>query len=290
MIIVKFHGGLGNQMYQYVFYLYLKKRWPNIAIKADLEGYRYEPHMVHNGFELEDVFANIDLESASVSDILSAGGEYERQRAGVCDIIRKRLYNMIRNKENVVYEENWEYFANNTTEDNLNYQTYWLCGFWANISTGIAETTFSFLRHLDPKNQEILYKLENVESVSIHVRRGDYVGTSLEQCSMDYYVRAIHYLENKFTNLEWFVFSDDKEYIKDKFCFLTECTIVDWNYGKDNYKDMELMSHCKHNIIANSTFSAWGAILNTNVNKIVVLPRGYRKGIPADVMGDWIEI
>lgn len=292
MIIVKFNGGLGNQMYQYIFYLYLKKRWPDVKIKADIERYHYESQKIHNGFELSDVFENIELETATVKEILSGGGEYERQKPGIFDILQKRFYNFIRKKRYAIFEEDWDSFKNIEVDDITN-QTYWLYGYWAHIAikSGMAETVFYFKKQLDQENQKILSKIKVTESVSIHVRRGDYIGTSFDQCDMDYYMRAIHYIENKINNLEWFVFSDDKEYIKENFSFLKNCNIIDWNYGKDSYKDMELMSYCKHNIIANSTFSTWGAILNKNENKIVIMPNGYiDNNTKEKLIGNWVGI
>jgi len=116
--------------------------------------------------------------------------------------------------------------------------------------------------------------IKNLKSVSIHIRRGDYITnkTGPKFIGLDYYIKAIRTIENKVKNPTYFIFSDDivwgKQYLKLK----NISYFVDNNHGKDSYKDMQLMSLCKHNIVANSTFSWWGSWLNTNKNKVIIKP------------------
>jgi hypothetical protein len=119
----------------------------------------------------------------------------------------------------------------------------------------------------------------NVNSVSLHVRRGDYI-TNIKTnqthgtCRPEYYKNAIKYILSEIKVPHFFVFSDDLEWVKEQNWLKNlQVTFVNGNTGLKSYEDMVLMALCKHNIIANSSFSWWGAWLNDNVNKIVVAPR-----------------
>jgi len=135
---------------------------------------------------------------------------------------------------------------------------------------------FSFKTPQDKKNRDISEKIINCNSVSIHIRRGDYLNSEWGKLlsvinGITYYKNSIEYIEEKITNPHYFIFSDDIQWAKDNLK-LASCTYVDHNKDEASYIDMYLMSLCKHNIIANSTFSWWGAWLNKNKEKIVIMP------------------
>lgn len=149
---------------------------------------------------------------------------------------------------------------------------------------------FTFILPLSKKSEEIRWKIENSNSVSIHIRRGDYLkGNNLNYhwiCSIDYYKKAIDYLESKQKNLTYFFFSDDIERVKQNFS-LENAYYIDWNTWVDSRQDMQLMSLCKHNIIANSSFSRRWAWLNKNLDKVVVAPQKRtlsRTNTPSDII------
>ena len=116
-------------------------------------------------------------------------------------------------------------------------------------------------------------------SVSVHVRRGDYVLDKNTQefhgvCGVDYYLDAIKLIASKMDDLLLVFFSDDTEWAIEEFKNLPYSLIfIDHNKGENSWKDMFLMSNCKHNIIANSSFSWWAAYLNQNQNKMVIAPK-----------------
>jgi hypothetical protein len=120
-------------------------------------------------------------------------------------------------------------------------------------------------------------KIENNNSVSIHVRRGDFFKNKKRIqrygniCTNSYYKKAINIIKHKINDPIFLVFSDDIDWAKQNFTG-SNFIFVDWNKGKSSYRDMHLMSLCKHNIIANSTFSWWGSWLNNNENKVVISP------------------
>lgn len=293
MIIVQFHGGLGNQMFQYAFYNELKNRYPHISIKADLDCYIYEKHKVHNGYELEKIFNDIELDIATTKEILSCDGSYERHKKGIVDIIKKIIFNTrqrIKRKKGMsacVNEREWNLY-NQLSEAELINKDLWLSGYWMNPNNCIIPE-FTFKHKLEGKNLEIMEAIKNNNSVGIHVRRGDYVGTSFDVVGRDYYMSAMGFLKNKYNDLMFYIFSDDKKYVEDMFAEYNNCEIVGNNVEEASYVDMELMSNCKHNIICNSTFSTWGALLNKNPDKIVIYPKFYLENI-SFAEGNWIGI
>lgn len=139
---------------------------------------------------------------------------------------------------------------------------------------------FSFKFALDKANERLLCDLNKNESISIHFRRADYVDkpeVSLFHgvCSLDYYRTAIEYLKEKIHSPVFYVFTDDPIWVQTYFIDsnpLYRMVLVNINHGVDSWKDMYLMSKCRYNIIANSSFSWWGAWLNTNPDKIVIAP------------------
>lgn len=137
---------------------------------------------------------------------------------------------------------------------------------------------FTFRNKPNKANLELLKVIKSVNSVSIHVRRGDYVNDKKTKkfhgvLSTKYYKKAIEVINRKVEKPTYFIFSNDIEWCKNNFKYLEKVYFVEGNIGDKNHEDMRLMSNCKHNIIANSSFSWWGAWLNTNPNKIVIAPK-----------------
>ncbi|WP_400243857.1 alpha-1,2-fucosyltransferase [Niallia sp. JL1B1071] len=142
------------------------------------------------------------------------------------------------------------------------------------------KSAFTF-PELDSINNKIAEKINDSESVSLHVRRGDHLVSNVNMERKDnYFIKSVNYIKSVVDKPEFFVFSDDIEWCKmnqsnlglkkeDKIYF------VDNNSGNDSYKDMQLMSLCKNNIIPISTFSWWASYLNKNPNKVVIAPKGY---------------
>lgn len=123
-----------------------------------------------------------------------------------------------------------------------------------------------------------LEKIRSTNSIAVHVRRGDYVNLeSHNVCNKNYYSNSIQYMDTLLDEPNYFLFSDDINWCAENFN-LANCTFVDLSTSKSNpVIDFKLMSQCKHNIIANSTFSWWPAWLNAHPGKIVVGPRHWFK-------------
>ena len=128
----------------------------------------------------------------------------------------------------------------------------------------------------NPLNIEMAQEMKHRQSVSVHIRRGDYLDPENMAvfgniCTELYYETAIRLVKGEVPEAHFYLFSDDISYVSSQYKG-SEYTVVDINHGKDSFYDMWLMSNCKHNICANSTFSFWGARLNGNDDKIMVRP------------------
>lgn len=149
------------------------------------------------------------------------------------------------------------------------------------------------------KNLELLNSIEAVNSVSLHVRRGDYINNpeTLKGhgvCGLDYYAKAIQLIANSVKQPHFFLFSDEPEWVQQNLKIEYPFEVVNHNLGNKSFEDMRLMSNCKHHIIANSSFSWWGAWLNQNTNKQVVAPKQWFQNPnwnSKDIIPDnWIKI
>lgn len=157
---------------------------------------------------------------------------------------------------------------------------------------------FKLKKKLNSKNKQILEKIKTTESVAIHYRRTDYlkarVANVMGACTDEYYHNAVNTIANKLNKpITLFIFSDDPKWVKENVKFEHEIIVVDINSGKQGYFDLELMKNCKHNIIANSSFSYWGAWLNENPDKIVIAPKIWMKNIESDydlIPDNWIRL
>lgn len=286
MVVVKVMAGLGNQMFQYALYRYFLSSGKD----AKLDISYYDKFNAHNGYELARIF-DITENYATIEEAQRLGG------------IKLDLFSRAIRK--FIYIKKTHYIQNMTkgfgfddgvlSMDNVYLQGYWQSEkYFYNVQNDIRRD-FSFKKSLDPKNVECVNKIINSESIGIHIRRGDYVtATNLGTiCSLKYYKNAISFMQNKVSEPSFFIFSDDIEWCKDNISHVNS-TYIDWNMGLDSYKDMQLMSLCKHNIIANSSFSWWGAWLNDNSSKIVIAPDkwfGNSKTNTQDIIPDsWIKI
>lgn len=285
MKIIRFLGGLGNQMFQYACYKALQNKFSNV--KADLSSFKSEQY--HNGYELEKIFGiKVDEASDFMTNI------YNIQN-------RKWIYRKIRRAFNLkksYHEEklNFTYDHDMFSDSKSGY--YY--GFWQNeeyfieVSKEI-RNDFEFKPLGDQQNIQILEKINNTNSVSIHVRRGDYVDHPSFGgiCEKDYYQDSIQYIKSKTSSPKFFVFSNDIDWCI-KNLDIEDAEFISWNSGTDSYIDLQLMGACKHNIIANSSFSWWGAWLNKNSNKIVIGPKKWLNDNNYDTSTilpkDWIRL
>ena len=265
MIIIRVNGGLGNQLQQYA--LYEKFKSLGKEVKLDISWFEHEHKLaVKRIFELPR-FANTEYELCTEDELREVLGSQSilQKIIGKISPSLKRIY-----IENKMYDERIFDFTEKVLEG------YWACeAYYADIIP-ILRKKLTFPISTNCVNMETAEKMQTEESVSIHIRRGDYLNAENAAvfggiCTDKYYDTAITYICKHVENPHFYIFSDDLEYAKEHYKG-SEYSIIDWNQDEDSLFDMFLMSKCKHNICANSTFSFWGARLNPNLDKLMIRP------------------
>lgn len=272
MIISNIIGGLGNQMFQYA-----TGRALSINVKQsltlDISGFNSYP--LHNGFELQRVF-KLPSSIASESDIAKVIGRFPALaiRIGLPSKYLKLIAG-----QNYIKEPSFAYWDGLLKLSG----NYYLDGYWQSekyfkdFSEQIRRD-FVFRSEITDANKSTALQIKDSCSVSCHIRRGDYI-TNIKAyhthgvCSLDYYVNSINLIKARLVNPRFFIFSDDQDWVKSNITFPENSVFVDGNHGTDSFRDMQLMSLCKHHIVANSSFSWWGAWLNPNESKIIIAPK-----------------
>lgn len=270
MDIVKFKGGLGNQMFQYAFMEALRHKGREVA--ADLQYYDLNDTDTDRPFILNQIFNNISL------------GEWkENDRSMLQKFIEKQY---------CIFQP--EVFS---ASDRI-YLGYWQSEkYFKDISEQIQK---KYLFHVNDLRLSAFGDDLQKSTFSIHVRRGDYlINDFCSQlyggiCTMNYYQNAMNYIEEHIEKPRFLVFTDDVKWVTEQFNSYPNVMIFNRN-GFDSYEDwydMYLMTRCRGNIIANSSFSWWGAWLNSNYNKIVIAPKTWLNNYSTDDVwcDEWIQI
>ncbi len=273
-------GGLGNQMFQYAYLTYLKDFFcEDIRIFIPNKNWEHS-----GGFELHRVFG-IEHTPGISEKFYGMGFPFTK--------IFSLLHPTYFGKNFIV--------SNNDLHPSSKYKYFY--GTWQSEKYIINPDKIKNIFKFNPKETSLetqkiaeILKVKNIISVSVHIRRGDYLSTSFVEgfgkcCNIDYYNRAIKLFASKINNLRFVFFSDDMEWVKKNFT-LRNAIYVDHNKGIDSWQDMYLMSLCDHNIIANSTFSWWGAFLNTNPSKMIIAPKRWWNTIENDdvIPEKWIRL
>lgn len=275
MIIIQVAGGLGNQLQQYALY----QKYLKLGIEARLDVSWFLEHslqrqklsnqgdaVTQRTLEL-DYFDGLSYEVCTPKEREAMlGGR------GLPGKIRRKLFPWTVHH----FSESRPYHPEIFGFDHMYLSGYFACEkYYVDILRELREN-IQFPESRNPLNRQIADEMKSCSSVSVHIRRGDYLNPENQKlfgniCTESYYQAAMQLLRRKVPDAKFYLFSDDVEYLKEKFTG-EEYTIVDVNRGADSLYDMWLMSHCKHNICANSTFSFWGARLNGNKDKIMVRP------------------
>lgn len=267
MLIVQLTGGLGNQMFQYA---YAKARSLDLGVELKLDLNFYKSYEWHS-FSLNPF--NIDNKIATEEEINSIV-TLDNTNTG------KIQHRLLGYPLHTVSEEKLPY---NSKYLKLRKHSY-IKGYWQseNYFTKYKDIILQqFVIKIPPSpiNASAIEEISSIpNSVSVHIRRGNYVNIDFVNkihgtTSLDYYDTAINYFKKEFHDIKLFVFSDDIEWVKENLKTSIPTFYIDFNNDNTDYEDLRLMSLCKHNIIANSTFSWWGAYLNKNPNKVVFAPK-----------------
>ena len=280
MIIIKIKGGLGNQLFQYAVgrALALHHRLP---LKLDLTIFKtYKLHRY-----LLDQFA-IQADIATEDEIIKLKGRNNvlfsaLRKAG---LVKRKSY---------LKEKRSSYFDASVFKNDDVY----LDGYWQNelYFSDIREELLRDLISISSMSDLGVVYMEGIKksnSVSLHVRRGNYLNLkNFNVLDIDYYMKAVEYIRKNVEKPTFYIFSDDLEWCKNSLGFLDNCIFVDST--KTEIDDLKLMSFCKHNIIANSSFSWWGAWLNQNCKKTVIAPKGWLLNDPGSsnvILSDWVKM
>lgn len=301
MKIVCIIGGLGNQMFQYAFALALNNHFPKEEIKVDTQLYRFPfvkkyrgNNFYHNGFEIRRVFPNATLQIASFLDLV-------REYYFIPNYILYKAAKKIlprRKKEFIqTYKDAYVYDSLIITSDTSYFEGYWMSPFYFDFCRVEVLKAFRFKEFDTEHNQKWASLLATDNSVTIHIRRGDYVGAEnfKDICTLSYYRNAIAEARKRIETPVFFVFSNDQvwctENLKNEFGESVVHYITN-NKGQESYRDMQLMSLARCNIIANSSFSWWGAYLNQRENHIVFCPEKWVNNLKCEdmLLKEWIKI
>jgi len=261
-------GGLGNQLFQYAIGRSLSIQY-NTDLVLDLSWYDSIPSSnTHRDFEL------------SHYAIVARSTNY--QESIWCRLHSSRLWGRV--------GVNWGGFRS-FNEKNYDFteiphfhnKSIYLSGYWQsylyfNSIVDLLRAELVPIQNPNITEHKLIDNIINTNSVSVHIRRGDYFSQKAASnfhglCSLDYYKKAFDEISRSVTSPIFFVFSDDFNWVKDNMCFPGEVIFVDHDNCIEPYQHLRLMSICRHNVIANSSFSWWGAWLNSNPRKIVVAPK-----------------
>ncbi len=278
MRLIKITGGLGNQLFIYAFYVDMKRRYPNTRLDiSDMVHYN-----VHNGYEMNRVFS-LPKDEFCIYQPLKKVMEFTLFKT----IIERKQKG-----------ESLDPFTKKYLNPNVYYKGFYQSERFFKESEEEVRRLFSFdMRMASNKSREMAQRIDNdPNAVSIHIRRGDYLQpehwkNTGSVCQLPYYLNAIEEIRGKIENPNFYIFSDDLEWVRENLG-LTNSTFVDWNRGEDSWQDMMLMSRCRHHVICNSTFSWWGAWLNPRKDKIVVVPERWFQHIetPYIYPEGWIKV
>jgi hypothetical protein len=290
MIITRLTGGLGNQLFQYA----AGRRLANargVVLKLDISGIsrgirKYE--LAH--FNMKPIFATeqevADLARPRMpnwSHLLPR--RFRRPGLPPATYVKEQHFNFdpaILDLPNDVYMEG-----------------YWQSERYFADAAELIRKEVVLLKAPRGQNEQLAREIASCQAISLHVRRGDYVSNEIIQrihgvCSLDYYERAVAFITSRVNNPTFFIFSDDPDWVREHFKLPYLTQIVGHNGPELGYEDMRLMSLCNHHIIANSSFSWWGAWLNPGKDKIVVAPKRWFNTYDADTSDlcpdSWVRI
>lgn len=276
-IIVRQISGLGNQLFQYAAGRYYAKRYgADMKMVIDPErnavSYGYPRPFLLSYFSIAAPVQELSLFDRfmlSVKPSIGFATAPLKQALGI-QVFREQ------------FAQRHTFFPELPIKGRVD--TLYLAGYWQTyrISEEIADELRVELSFKEPARGKTLEVLQHIRrtrnAVSLHVRRGDYTLAAEGKIALpiDYYVRAIATFKERLVDPTFFVFSDDMAFIKENLPRDARAVFVDHNDNSVSHEDLRLMASCDHHIIANSTFSWWGAWLNPRLDKIVIAPKFWR--------------
>lgn len=291
MIIIQVAGGLGNQLQQYALY----RKFVRMGKEARLDLSWFDEVKQNNG---EAKVTSRNLELAYFDRLVyETCTREEKEKLTGSDGLSGKLRRKLLPSTIHWFHESKMYHPEILSFEDMYLSGYFACEkYYSDILYDLREK-IQFPPSDNPLNPELAQEMRECVSVSVHVRRGDYLNEENRAmfgniCTDAYYRKAMELIKEEVPDAHFYLFSDDISYVEQKYEG-EEFTVVDINHGKDSFYDMWLMSNCKHNICANSTFSFWGARLNGNEGKIMIRPtihknsQAYQKEEMEDLWQGW---
>lgn len=272
MVITRLIGGLGNQLFQYA----AGRRLAHVhgaELKMDLSG------LSNPGYR---TVRHYELESFGVKQAFATSKELEKftqPYSPLTRILNRITRRSIRLPESYIREAHYHFDMRILDmPDGVYLDGYWQSERYFADVADVIRADLTITAPAEGRNLELLEQIESCNAVSVHVRRGDYVSDKNTAdyhgtCGLDYYHRAIQYVANATVKPDLFIFSDDPDWVRVNLNVPYPLTIVDHNGPERCVEDLRLMSACRHHILANSSFSWWGAWLDPRPEKIVVAPK-----------------
>jgi hypothetical protein len=293
MVITRLAGGLGNQMFQYA----AARRLAHVlqtTLKLDLSYYDRQDLRAYRLHSLQ-----VQATIATPKEIVEIRGKANHLAGKVISRLRQELnlvpgWTIIREPHMRPRNERVM-----TATGNVYLDGYWQSEQYFKEIEAIIRAEFALKQPVQRRSQEVARKIEAGDAVSIHIRRGDYVSNPETKrlhgtCSLHYYRQAAAMLEPRLAKPHFFIFSDEPDWAEANLKLGQPMTFVRHNGPDQDYEDLWLMSLCRHHIIANSSFSWWGAWLSRNPKRVVFAPRNWfrRRGRNTrDLLPeDWLAI
>lgn len=259
MVISKIHGGLGNQLFMYAIGYAMARR-------------------NNDKLTLDATFLATSIRDYGLGSLdIKFDKAYKIRKSYPYLIkvaLRKLLHSYLYLKYRIVKEKDWRVFDQDVLNQkgNILLDGYWVTYKYCEAYKAELQKMFTPTYETSASFKKLQAEMQQTNSVSLHVRRGDYVALGI--ClDVDYYRRAVDYMLQHVENPTFYVFSNDmdfcKEFLKD---IEAKIVFVKYDVVDPAVDDLLLMKSCHHNILANSTFSWWGAYANTTPGQIVVCP------------------
>lgn len=300
MKVVNIIGGLGNQMFQYAFALSLREKFPEEEVLIDITHFnhifvkKFRGANLHNGYEIEKVFPNADIKHASCWQLM-------RVTWYIPNYLLSRIVRRVLPKRKTEYVQPIvSSFAHLSEVYEIKGDCYYE-GIWESATNyipfrGIIQNTFAHPEPNDETNKDYICRMESTDSVGIHIRRGDYLyePAFMNICDMDYYDRAIKEILSDDKQHIFYIFSNDIHWCNEHISPLLKghnIVFVNNNVGENSCWDMFLMTHCKDLVIANSSFSWWGAFLNKRNGRVIAPGTWVNREAEYDIwLENWIKM
>ncbi|MFZ5553778.1 MAG: alpha-1,2-fucosyltransferase [Bacteroidota bacterium] len=271
MIIVKLIGGLGNQMFQYAFARSLALHH-GVELKLDISELSMSKEIMDFTNRPLGLYAfSIVSEIASDEEVRS----FLKGKGGKI-IDRVSLSLPFKSRHFYLREPYFQFYSKAMKAPAHTYvDGYWHSEKYFVVHRKQIVNDFT-IKNISSPVEKWKDEIENKNAVSVHVRRGDYLNETnrkiYAECGSAYYLKAMEAIGKKTADAEYYIFSDDPDWCMKNLGTGSRLHFVDVEKQHKPHEDIFLMSLCKHNVIANSSFSWWGAWLNRNKNKIVIAP------------------